>query len=70
MSACKEESRSYNTPYLCGFAGVVLSCLLQAAAIPPTEWLWRNVYVQPDHMDMRTVQGTYVQPAYDPTYSS
>jgi hypothetical protein len=48
----------------------VLLCFLQAAAIPPNEWLWRNVYVQPDHMDMRTVEGTYVQPTYDPSYSS
>lgn len=42
----------------------------QAAAIPPAEWLWRNVYVHPENMDMRTVQGSYVQPTYDPTYSS
>ncbi|WIA18263.1 hypothetical protein OEZ85_009731 [Tetradesmus obliquus] len=42
----------------------------KAAATPPNEWLWRNVYVAPANMDMRTVEGTYVQPTYDPTYSS
>lgn len=46
-----------------------LACV-QAAATPPNEWLWRNVYVAPANMDMRTVEGTYVQPTYDPTYSS
>eukprot|EP00882_Tetradesmus_deserticola_P002423 GHRQ01002584.1.p1 GENE.GHRQ01002584.1~~GHRQ01002584.1.p1 ORF type:complete len:437 (+),score=173.61 GHRQ01002584.1:131-1312(+) len=42
----------------------------KAAAVPPNEWLWRNVYMQPDHAHMRTVEGTYVKPAYDPTYAS
>lgn len=53
----------------------VLSCTcipvcLQAAATPPDEWLFRNVYMKPDNVLLRTVEGEFVQPAYDPTYAS
>eukprot|EP00879_Flechtneria_rotunda_P001346 GHRR01001496.1.p1 GENE.GHRR01001496.1~~GHRR01001496.1.p1 ORF type:complete len:396 (+),score=102.09 GHRR01001496.1:125-1312(+) len=42
----------------------------KAAATPPTEWLWRNVYVNPENCKLRTIEGTLVQPQYDPAYSS
>jgi len=42
----------------------------KAAFAPPTEWLWRNVYVDSKGMEMRTVTGERVVPKYDPTYGS
>jgi len=42
---------------------------VQAAAVPPDTWLWKNVYMAPDNVLLRTVEGQRVKPEYDPTYS-
>eukprot|EP00775_Hariotina_reticulata_P002374 gene2374-2679_t len=41
----------------------------KAAAVPPDSWLWKNVYMKPDNVLLRTVEGQRVKPEYDPTYS-
>lgn len=43
---------------------------MQAAAAPPNEWLWRNVYVDNANVALRNVDGGYVTPTYDPSYAS
>eukprot|EP00878_Enallax_costatus_P014023 GHUV01014665.1.p1 GENE.GHUV01014665.1~~GHUV01014665.1.p1 ORF type:complete len:357 (+),score=98.97 GHUV01014665.1:412-1482(+) len=42
----------------------------KAAATPPDDWLYKNIYVKNDNIRLRDVQGRLVQPHYDPTYSS
>lgn len=45
-------------------------CPTQAAQPPPDEWAWRNVYVEPQGIELRAVDGSYHESKYDPTYSS
>lgn len=40
------------------------------APIPPLDWLYRNVYVDPTNAHMRNVLGDKITPKYDTTYAS
>ena len=40
----------------------------KAAAVPPSHWLWKNVYVAPENASLRDIRGGYVAPNYDPKY--
>lgn len=42
----------------------------KAAPAPPDHWLYRNVYEAPANCILRTVDGEYKQPEYDPAYKS
>lgn len=42
----------------------------KAAPIPPDHWLWKNVYAAPENTSLRTVQGTFRTPDYDPDYKN
>jgi pyruvate dehydrogenase E1 component alpha subunit len=42
----------------------------KAAPIPPDHWLWKNVYSAPENTSLRTVQGTFRTPDYDPEYKN
>lgn len=42
----------------------------KAAPIPPDHWLWKNVYCAPENTSLRTVQGTFRTPDYDPEYKN
>jgi hypothetical protein len=51
-------------------AAAAAAVSLQAAATPPDSWLWKNVYVDSTNTLLRTVEGTLVQPLYDPSYAN
>uniref|UniRef100_A0A7S0WR05 Pyruvate dehydrogenase E1 component subunit alpha n=1 Tax=Chlamydomonas leiostraca TaxID=1034604 RepID=A0A7S0WR05_9CHLO len=38
------------------------------APLPPLDWMYRNIYVDPSNTDMRTVQGSYLTPTFDRSY--
>ncbi len=42
----------------------------KAAPAPPDHWLYRNVYEAPANCTLRTVDGEYKTPEYDPAYKS
>lgn len=56
--------------YLMCFVLLLVFIAVQAAAIPPTDWLFKNIYVKNDNVRVRDVQGKMISPHYDPTYSS
>ncbi len=40
----------------------------KGGSYPPASWLWKNVYVNPTNTALRQVDGTYIQPNFDPEY--
>ncbi|KAG1679790.1 hypothetical protein FOA52_012701 [Chlamydomonas sp. UWO 241] len=42
----------------------------KAAPIPPEHWRHRNIYADPTNCSLRLIDGTYITPDYDPTYST
>jgi pyruvate dehydrogenase E1 component alpha subunit len=40
------------------------------APIPPDHWRHRNVYGDPTNCSLRLIDGSYIKPDFDPTYST